>query len=208
MSNDPLDDALHFCPRCGTALVAGHPYCPKCGFNIDALRGSREVPGEGGAAAEPVGPPEPRPASRTLPFLAGAVIIAAGLIGFGLLMRPQGGGPASPPGAGSGPGGQIGADGSAVVPSFPITGLTIQSPRDGDTVATKAVTVIGLAPPGLRVTRDVSFGLDQHADVDGTGHWAMSVDLKEGENDLVFRIGDDRSTEQRLRVTFTPPPAA
>jgi hypothetical protein len=85
-----------------------------------------------------------------------------------------------------------------------IVGLTIQSPQDGQQVATQDVTVIGLAPPGLSITRDVSFGLDQHASVDGTGHWAMSVRLDQGENKLKFRIGDDRSTEQTLRVIFTP----
>ncbi len=72
-------------------------------------------------------------------------------------------------------------------------------------MATKDVTVIGLAPPGLSVTRDVSFGFDQHATADGTGHWAMSVGLDEGQNDLVFRIGDDHSTEKRVRVIYTPP---
>lgn len=83
-------------------------------------------------------------------------------------------------------------------------GLTIQSPQDGQQVATKEVTVIGLAPPGLSITRDVSLGLDQHATADGTGHWAMNVGLDQGENKLKFRIGDDRSTEQTLRVIYTP----
>jgi hypothetical protein len=100
-----------------------------------------------------------------------------------------------------------GATTSPAGPSAPIVGLSIQSPQDGQTVVTKDVTVIGLAPPGLTVTRDVSFGLDQHATADGTGHWAINVGLQEGQNDLVFRIGDDRSTEKRLRVTFTPPAA-
>jgi hypothetical protein len=67
------------------------------------------------------------------------------------------------------------------------------------------VTVIGLAPPGLTVTRDVSFGLDQHATADGTGHWAINVGLNDGENKLKFRLGDDRSTERELRITYTPP---
>jgi hypothetical protein len=94
--------------------------------------------------------------------------------------------------------------GSPVAPSAPIVGLTIQSPPDGQAVATREVTVIGIAPPGLTITRDVSFFPDQHSTVDGTGHWAMNVGLEEGENVLVFRIGDDRSTEQRLRVTYAP----
>jgi hypothetical protein len=30
------------------------------------------------------------------------------------------------------------------------------------------------------------------------------VGLKDGENKLVFRIGDDASTRKELRVTYTP----
>ncbi len=122
-----------------------------------------------------------------------ALAITAVLVLFDVATRPQSdGGPSPTP------------DAFSLNPSAPIVGLTILSPRDGDVVATKEVTVIGLAPPGLTITRDVSFGLDQHASVDGTGHWAISVGLNEGENNLVFRIGDDRSTEHRLRVIFTP----
>ena len=135
--------------------------------------------------------------------MLGAVIVAAGLVVFGLLMRPQSGAdPASSPVAGAS--GPVGPGGSPAGPAAPITGLTIQSPQDGQAVATKDVTVIGLAPPGLSVTRDVSFGFDQHATADGTGHWAISVGLDEGQNDLVFRIGDDHSTEKRVRVIYTP----
>jgi hypothetical protein len=57
----------------------------------------------------------------------------------------------------------------------------------------------------VSITRDVSFGLDEHTTSDGTGHWAMRVGLKEGENKLVFRIGDDQSTRHEIRVTYTPP---
>ena len=140
-------------------------------------------------------------------IVIGAAIVAAGLVVFGLLMRPQpDGDPASSPVAGaSGTGSQGGPGASPVGPAALITGLTIQSPQDGQAVATKDVTVIGLAPPGLSVTRDVSFGFDQHATADGTGHWAISVGLDEGQNDLVFRIGDDKSTEKRVRVIYTPP---
>ena len=65
--------------------------------------------------------------------------------------------------------------------------------------------MIGIAPPGLTVTRDVSFGFDQHATADSTGHWAIVVGLNNGENKLKFRIGDDHSTEHEIRVTYTPP---
>jgi hypothetical protein len=141
-------------------------------------------------------------APRGAAIVFGALVIAAALIIFALITRPQpvAGPPAAPQG------GSPGVDGSPVGPTL-IAGLTIQSPTNDQEVATKEVTVIGLAPPGLTITRDVSFGLDQHATADGTGHWAIVVGLNEGENKLKFRIGDDRSTEVELRVTYTPPTA-
>jgi hypothetical protein len=133
------------------------------------------------------------------------LVVAVAVVIFGLLMRPQPEDSAtSTPGGSSGLGGAVGPGGSPVAPSAPIVGLTIQSPAQEQAVATKEVTVIGIAPPGLTITRDVSLFPDQHATVDGTGHWAMNVGLEEGENELVFRIGDDRSTEQRLRVVYAP----
>lgn len=218
------DQGFRFCPRCGTALVEGLPYCPKCGFNVAELTaGSRLAPrrgsepandtdpydwGAGAQSQEPPGRPvvtelEPRRYRGFSILLAGAAI-ALGLIAYALITRTDGvtqpsvapGGPAVPATL---------APGATLQPSAPIVGLTIESPRDGDVVATGEVTVIGLAPPGLSITRDVSFGLDQHTTVDGTGHWAIGVRLDQGENTLVFRIGDDRSTEQKIRVTFQPP---
>lgn len=218
-----------FCPRCGTALLPGMPFCPRCGLNSAEVGGGSASPANDRpeAAVDALGrrldagspattrsgaPPTIRGQSiatvsrvalrrlidrgsgRTT-IILGALIVAAGLVVFGLLMRPQA---ASPAGSGPGPGG------SAVGPSALIVGMSIDSPRDRQAVATKEITVIGLAPPGLTITRDVSLGFDQHATADGTGHWAIKVDLNEGENELVFRIGDDRSTEQRLRVTYRP----
>jgi hypothetical protein len=203
---------LSFCPSCGlnSAEGADRPAAPSTdrGFPPEDALGR---PFDGGSSN--VGPPPAPagspsvvlrglldPASRGTTIILGALIIAAGLVVFGLLMRPQPGAvPAAPLGGSSQP-----AGGSAVAPAAPIVGLTIQSPSDGQAVATKEVNVIGLAPPGLTVTRDVSFGLDQHGTADGTGHWAINVGLDEGQNDLVFRIGDDRSTEKRLRVIYTP----
>ncbi|MBA3780112.1 MAG: hypothetical protein H0X16_12600, partial [Chloroflexi bacterium] len=88
------------------------------------------------------------------------------------------------------------------------TGLTILSPTDGSVIRTKNLTVIGTAPAGMRVVRDITFGLDMSSVVDGTGHWALSFELAEGTNDLTFRLGDDRSTAQRIRVTYVEAPAA
>ena len=205
------EQGFRFCPRCGTDLVAGQPYCPKCGFNIAEIGASREPPEASAPRTadvverERAVEPFTRGPSRA-PIILVAVVIAAALAGFVLLTRPQGAnGPTSGSPGFPDAGGIDGSSASPVAPSAPIVGLTIQSPPDGQVIATKEVTVIGLAPPGLTVTRDVSFGLDQHATADGTGHWAINVGLQEGQNDLVFRIGDDRSTEKRLRVTFAAP---
>ena len=188
---DPPADVL------GRPLNADPPAAISPGGPTDPDRGPmRPVASTGGRRSIALGP------SGTV-IVIGALIVAAGLVAFGLLMRPQ---PAADPGASpvAGSSGQPGPGGSPVGPAAPITGLTIQSPQDGQAIATKDVTVIGLAPPGLSVTRDVSFGFDQHATADGTGHWAISVGLEEGQNDLVFRIGDDHSTEKRVRVIYTP----
>ena len=67
--------------------------------------------------------------------------------------------------------------------------------------------MIGTAPPGLRITQDISLGFDRHAMADGTGHWAISLELSEGENQLKFRIGDDPSTTQTIRVFYLAPAA-
>jgi hypothetical protein len=230
------DRDLRFCPRCGAALIAGMPFCAKCGFNSADIGDPPAPP-----VIERVDPPvasspiasspidrvdapaasprrdapvatETRPVGivrstalrfldrgpRATPIVVSALIVAAGLVIFGLLMRPQPGvAPAGVPGG-------VAPGGSAAAPSALIVGLTIESPRDGQIVASKDITVIGLAPPGLSVTRDVSLGLDQHATADGTGHWAINVGLDQGENKLTFRIGDDRSTEQQIHVTFKP----
>jgi hypothetical protein len=87
----------------------------------------------------------------------------------------------------------------------PPVGLTILSPADGAVVGSQDLTVIGSAPAGLTITQDISFGLDRHATVDGTGHWAIQMQLSEGENRLTFRIGDDESTSQTIRVIYIPP---
>ena len=207
------DHDFRFCPRCGTALVAGQPYCPKCGFHIAAIaaptdpdardEATRDVPDIRPAVRSP-DPATSRGMGGTSLVLA-AVIVAAGLIGYGLLTRPAASTDTSAQTT-DGPGSLASVlPGTSAIASAPIVGLTIQSPRDGEHVSTKSVTVIGLAPPGMGVTRDISLRPDQHATADSTGHWAIAVDLDQGENTLVFRIGDDRSTEQRIRVTYTAP---
>jgi hypothetical protein len=204
-----------FCPRCGTARMADMPFCPRCGLNVADFDGRTSelaaatdttvvgstppmapvpapldtIPDRGGLASLGFGVP---------PLLLVIAIIIVGLVALGLVRLPQlgGGGPA--------PSVQPGAlPTSGAAP--PIVGLTILSPTEGQTVGTKNVVVIGTAPPGLTITQDVSFGLDNHTMVDGTGHWAMTVGLNTGDNTLKFRIGDDHSTEKTIRVIYTAP---
>jgi hypothetical protein len=206
-----------YCSRCGTTLVAGLPFCPRCGLDNAAAGGATGAPSPTstrqdapqGTGTRPVGTAitaAPRLLDRGLggnPKLWSSLIVVAALVIFDLLTRAlAGGSPGAAPAGGSG--GVIAPDSSAAAPSALIVGLTIESPRDGQAVATKDITVIGIAPPGLTITRDISFGLDQHATSDGTGHWAINVSLDNGENKLKFRIGDDHSTEQEIRVTYTP----
>ncbi len=217
-----------FCPRCGAAALDNLPFCAHCGFDL------ADVPRPDAKATEPAAvvptstqpapttQPAPatalatttpqavrvmpalRPADRVIargrgipPVILAGFLVMVGLLGYGLLTRPPAPSGVAPQGSGVAP------VATAGVPAL-ITGLTILSPTDGQSVATKDINVIGTAPPGVTVTQDISFGLDQHTTSDGTGHWAMRVGLKDGENKLVFRIGDDSSTRKEIRVTYTP----
>lgn len=219
-----MEPGNRYCARCGNSLVAGMPFCPGCGLNVAGL-----VDAPADRAASIAAPSDPLPAAapdddpvdagRVRPVPSGldgstggrapyarsivtaGLLIGVGLIAFGLITRPNNG--SVQPGGGAGQGGQS-APGATPVASAPIVGLTIVSPTDGQAVGAKDVLVIGIAPPGVTVTRDVSFGLDQHTTVDGTGHWAINVGLQEGDNKLVFRIGDDASTKREVRVTYMP----
>lgn len=196
-------------------------FCPGCGLNVtvvDEQAGAGDLPGtisttpalapqsplddlERGWPSDTVRPNATTSSRlqgfRVPPILIVGVIVLVGLVLLGILPRPQLGG--SP-----GSGGQI-PPGVASGGPVPIIGFAILSPADGQAVASKDVVVIGTAPPGVTITQDISFGLDQHTTVDGTGHWAIAVGLGEGDNKLTFRIGDDHSTQQTIRVIYTPP---
>jgi hypothetical protein len=217
-----------FCPRCGAAALDNLPFCAQCGFDLaDVPRpdakatepaavvptSTQPAPTSQPAAATAIAttPPQAvrvtpplRPADRVIargrgipPVIIAGFLVMVGLLGYGLLSRPPAPSGIAPQGSGVAPVATAGA------PAL-ITGLTILSPTDGQSVATKDINVIGTAPPGVTVTQDISFGLDQHTTSDGTGHWAMRVGLKDGENKLIFRIGDDSSTRKEIRVTYTP----
>lgn len=218
-----------FCPRCGTARVGDMAFCPNCGLDL------RELPRDEDAAGAPLSPARDTPAARPpasyrtepmregtlfgrlfLPALLVILLLLAGawLLGWGPFGRASGE-----------PGPLTGAPTATATPSSPFlpavtaqpsvslppgltappVGLTILSPADGSVVGAKHVTVIGTAPPGLVITQDISLGFDRHATADGTGHWAIDAELADGENDLKFRIGDDPSTTQSIRVIYLPP---
>ena len=224
-----------FCPRCGTGRVGDMRFCPNCGLDLEQMAPGGRPAVEGIGPAEPVAPAGPvvdLPAERQTPtprdrgavdrpfwrpllgpgLLVLLVIAAAWFVGVGPFAR-EAGDPGPLPGAPAPTSPYLPV--VTAQPSFltspgltaPPVGLTILSPANGAVVGARDVTVIGTAPPGLRITQDVSFGFDRHATADGTGHWAMGIELAEGENQLRFRIGDDPSTTQTLRVIYAAPVA-
>jgi micrococcal nuclease len=77
-------------------------------------------------------------------------------------------------------------------------------PQDGATVTTKTIVVRGTAPPGSRVVRDISTGLDQSTRADSDGAWSLKVKLKTGINSLRFRLDDEKETTRTLSVMYAP----
>jgi hypothetical protein len=82
--------------------------------------------------------------------------------------------------------------------------LTVYPPAQGTTVTTDRVTVSGIAPAGSRIVQDISWAPDQDTTADQSGRWSMFVSLKEGKNDLTFRVGDDKGSAQYLTLTYDP----
>jgi hypothetical protein len=82
--------------------------------------------------------------------------------------------------------------------------LLITSPEDGDTVRTPSVQVVGTAPAGAEIIQQVAPFGDRRTSADDKGDWVLTVDLEEGNNDLIFRIGDDEATTKTLRIVYEP----
>jgi hypothetical protein len=183
------------------------PFCPQCGLNVAEAHHPAAVAAEPSTTASTDTSRTAESVWKSAPSVVAGlhvppVAVFAGLVLVGLLVL--GFLPRLPFGGTSQQAAQSPALGSAsIAPAPPIVGLTILSPSDGQSVATKDVVVIGTAPPGLTITQDVSFGLDNHTKADGTGHWAMTVSLGNGDNRLTFRIGDDKSTSKTIRVIYT-----
>lgn len=82
--------------------------------------------------------------------------------------------------------------------------LVITSPEDGDVVSRPSVQVVGTAPPGAQIIQELNLFGDRRTSADDNGDWVLTVDLEEGNNDLVFRIGDDQATTKTLRIVYEP----
>jgi micrococcal nuclease len=93
----------------------------------------------------------------------------------------------------------------AATPGDDPPSLRILEPVDGAEVTAAGIVVTGVGPAGARIVRDISLGPDDVAIADASGAWSMPVELEEGANELVFRIGDDQSTAVELTVSLAPP---
>lgn len=88
----------------------------------------------------------------------------------------------------------------------PTGSIIIHFPERGSTVASSPIAVGGTVPAGTRVVHDIPSGLDDVVVAGSDGRWQFLVELEEGVNDLVFRIGDDESTEVHFTLTYQPEP--
>ena len=86
----------------------------------------------------------------------------------------------------------------------PSGSIIIHFPERGSTVAGSPIAVGGTVPAGARVVHDIPSGLDEVVVAGSDGRWQFLVDLEKGVNDLVFRIGDDESTEVHFALTYQP----
>lgn len=84
----------------------------------------------------------------------------------------------------------------------PVPVLTIRAPRDGAVVDTPSIQFVGSAPAGSEVVQNISFASDKRTSADSSGNWVLTVDLDEGINDVVLRIGSEDATSKTIRVTY------
>ena len=84
------------------------------------------------------------------------------------------------------------------------TAFSIAAPGNGATVSTETITVSGVGPAGEPIVRDIPMAPDDKATVGSDGRWSLDVTLDQGSNDLIFRVGDDKSTAISLNVIYAP----
>lgn len=85
-----------------------------------------------------------------------------------------------------------------------VPAIEFDFPIDGEVVQSRSFFVIGTAPPGATITRDVGGSFDSHVTVRDDGIFMLPVQVSPGENRLTFRIGDDRETAVTIVVTYIP----
>lgn len=98
--------------------------------------------------------------------------------------------------------GQLSNAGASSVP------ITLTSHNDGQEVPDAQVAIKGTAAPGALIVLHIAMAQDDSVVADGTGAWSMPVTLTPGDNKLVLRVGDDRSTAVMLRLTLAVAAAA
>ena len=69
-------------------------------------------------------------------------------------------------------------------------------------VSSPSVQVVGTAPAGAEIVQELNLFGDKRTSADAEGDWVLTVDLEEGDNDLIFRIGDDEATTKTLRIVY------
>jgi len=180
--------------------------------------------------------PPPRPSSDVRAgwmALVAVLVVGAGLVGW--LLGGAGGGGGQPSGGDETVGGQGAVGGTATAtpevtdrstvrltasptptieptprptsePTPQLAALVIDFPADGEIVRSRDINIIGTAPPGATVTRDIPLWFDDHTIAGDDGLWMLPVELAEGQNRLALRLGDDPSTAQVLLVTYKPAP--
>ena len=71
-------------------------------------------------------------------------------------------------------------------------------------MSTRSIQLVGTAPPGAEIVLDVPLFGDRRTSADNRGEWVLTVDLEEGDNDLVLRIGNDQATTKTIRIVYEP----
>ena len=94
-----------------------------------------------------------------------------------------------------------GADASPKV-TYLLSDLRVSYPTDGETVATVDILVLGTAPAGVTVNRNIPLAPDQETVADSSGNWSMAIHLGLGDNTLRFRISG--IPDLVVHVTYDP----